>query len=230
MTAREKYRYERKFVISGVAPEEVGFLVRRHPAMFVEIYPRRWVNNIYFDSPDLLNVQDNVAGSNQRTKTRIRWYGGLLGRIATPVLERKIKRGYVGRKVLHGLAHFDLNEGFCSSELQEALRQSGLPEPIALELRSLQPTLMNRYSRQYYQSATGRYRITIDAEMSFHAIKPLRNHLTQWARAHSVVVLELKYAPDDDDGSAAITQLLPRRICRNSKYVTGMRMVYPTVN
>lgn len=221
------YRFERKFITSDVSPKRAMFLVRRHPAMFREVYPQRWVNNIYFDTLDLTNVQDNLAGVSQRTKIRVRWYGDSLGRIETPVLELKIKRGSVNRKVLHRLPTLEAGGACCSSRIREMLERSAMPELLALRMRLLRPTLMNRYSRHYYQSANGHYRITIDAQMSFRPIMPLTKHPVQWTSAHSVVVLELKYAMDHDDNAAAIAQHLPLRVSKSSKYVAGMCLVYP---
>ncbi len=221
------YRFERKFITSAVSPKRAMFLVRRHPAMFREVYAQRWVNNIYFDTLDLASVWDNVAGVSRRTKIRVRWYGDSLGHIETPVLERKIKRGLLNRKLSHRLATLEAGAASCSSKLREMLERSTMPEALTLKMRSLRPTLMNRYSRHYYQSANGRFRITIDAEMSFRPIMPLTRHPVQWTTAHSVVVLELKYAIDHDDNAAAVAQHLPLRVSKSSKYVAGMCLVYP---
>lgn len=44
----------------------------------------------------MLAYQDNLIGISDRMKVRIRWYGALLGLIEEPVLELKIKRGFLG--------------------------------------------------------------------------------------------------------------------------------------
>ena len=89
----EKWRYERKFFISGLKKEDIEFMVKLHPAIFREIYHERTVNNLYFDSYEMKSYLDNVSGNSQRAKVRIRWYGDLFGIIEKPVLEVKIKRG-----------------------------------------------------------------------------------------------------------------------------------------
>src|SRR5437879_6346363 len=96
-------RYERKFLPQEFALAEVLTLVRRHPAMFREVYPPRFVNNIYLDSPGRSDYHDHVAGVPNRSKTRVRWYGAPSGHIAMPVLEQKVKHGHVGGKLSHGL-------------------------------------------------------------------------------------------------------------------------------
>ncbi len=38
-------------------------LVRRHPGMFYEPFPPRFINNLYLDSEDLQNYEDNLMRS-----------------------------------------------------------------------------------------------------------------------------------------------------------------------
>ncbi len=47
----ESYRYERKFLVPGSHSPAIDAILRRHPALFREIYSHRPVNNIYLDSP-----------------------------------------------------------------------------------------------------------------------------------------------------------------------------------
>jgi SPX domain protein involved in polyphosphate accumulation len=42
--------------------------------MFIEKYPMRVVNNIYFDTIDFSSYQSNIDGASNRSKVRIRWY------------------------------------------------------------------------------------------------------------------------------------------------------------
>src|SRR5262245_66548315 len=85
--AANELRYERKFVIFDLDLADALAVIRLHPAFFREIYHARYVNNIYFDTPSLDHYQDNVRGVPNRVKCRIRWYGGVLGPLARPVLE-----------------------------------------------------------------------------------------------------------------------------------------------
>ena len=49
--------------------------LRDHCACFITPYPGRWINNIYFDSPDGNAYSDNIYGVRSRAKVRYRWYG-----------------------------------------------------------------------------------------------------------------------------------------------------------
>lgn len=216
-----RYRFERKFLAPGMVRAEVELLVKCHPALFFEEYPRRWVNNVYWDRIDLKDVRDNLIGIGRRQKTRVRWYGDFEGRIVKPVLERKIRRGNVGWKESRALEPFEIGT------FLEPARIERLPGPRSSGLR---PTLLNRYSRMYFRSADRRFRLTIDTSMSYHTAGPLRIDLRRWMADRQTVLIELKYATAHDDDAALITRHFPFRVSRNSKYITGMMLTNPRVS
>ena len=160
-------RYERKVFISDTTREEVEGMVRLHPAFFSEIYERRYVNNIYFDSYDLKNYVANVDGSDGRIKVRIRWYGDLFGEAARAVLEFKLKAGMLSRKISVPLGRLRIDESLDFEKLKKRVAKSEAPELLQLECMSLSPVLCNRYSRKYFLSGDSRYRITIDSDLAF---------------------------------------------------------------
>ena len=102
-------RFETKFSISNLAYDKIEYIIKTHPAIFNEIYYKRYVNNIYFDNLDLTSFKDNIEGVNERKKVRIRWYGDLFGLCKNPVLEIKYKKGFLGWKEKHLLPDFSLN-------------------------------------------------------------------------------------------------------------------------
>ena len=99
------YRYERKFFIAELSKYEVKSIVKMHPVIFSELYHKRFVNNIYFDSFNFKNFLDNIEGVTDRIKIRIRWYGILFGYVENPILEIKIKKGLLGKKISVLLSH-----------------------------------------------------------------------------------------------------------------------------
>jgi hypothetical protein len=121
------YRYERKFLVDRLDVHQVRALVKLHPAMFYEPYPPRYVNNLYLDTEELDNYQENVSGTGERRKVRIRWYGDLFGLIEKPVLEFKIKSGLVGTKVTYPFAPFTFDKQFCHRLCRELLQKADLP-------------------------------------------------------------------------------------------------------
>ena len=61
-------RYETKFSILHLNPNEIENIIKTHPAMFHEIYFKRNVNNIYFDNSDLTSFKDNIEGEEIEKK------------------------------------------------------------------------------------------------------------------------------------------------------------------
>ena len=220
-------RYERKLVVDGLALSEVLGLVRRHPAAFREAYPPRSVNNLYLDSPELRDYHDHVNGIPHRTKTRIRWYGAWSGRIDTATLEHKLKRGHVSGKVSNRLPSLSMNGHVSRSDLEAAFDGASLPELTRLALRHLQPSLLNRYQRHYFQSADGRFRLTVDSCLQVAAARQARGTGVAFRPASTSIVLEVKYGLAEAQCAAPVMNALPLRLARCSKYVLGVASLSP---
>ena len=216
-------RYERKFCVDDLSCHELYAIVKHHRAMFSNIFQPRYVNNIYLDDHCLGNYWDNVTGSMSRLKVRIRWYGELFGMISKPVLELKMKEGLIGFKSSYLLPPFEIGSGFDREVVRSALKQAEIPESLLVELSIMEPSLLNRYRREYFMSADKRFRITIDTEMQFVKADQRMNAFLNRTKNHTDTVLELKYTPENDEHAAAITNVFPFRITRNSKYVCGVQ-------
>lgn len=214
-------RYERKFLPQGAALAEVLTLVRRHPAMFREVYPPRFVNNIYLDSPGCSDYHDHVSGAPNRSKTRVRWYGAASEQITKPVLEQKFKRGHVGGKLAHDLPSFLLNgEGFRRA-VTDAFQAAAIPDHTRARLHGFEPVLFNRYRRFYFLSRDGRFRLTVDAELQFGGVSGDSSPRNLISKTF-VLVVELKFATQAADEADRVSHHLPFRLSRCSKYVFGM--------
>ncbi|MDP2729354.1 MAG: VTC domain-containing protein, partial [Dehalococcoidales bacterium] len=127
-------------------------MVILNPAVFSEIYHPRFVNNIYFDTVDMSAYQDNLIGISDRLKVRIRWYGELFGLIEEPVLELKIKRGFLGGKLKFPLASFYLDRNYSLQSQQDMFAEANVPEVVRYYVKSLKFSTLNRYQRKYFQS------------------------------------------------------------------------------
>jgi hypothetical protein len=218
----DNWRCEQKFLTRERSLAEVLALVWRHPAAFREIYVPRDVNNTYLDSPELRDYSDHVNGTAHRLKTRVRWYGPPSGLIAKPALERKIKRGSVGGKVVHRLPAFPISGRFDPQVLNTALDLAGLPELLRLALHHLHPTLFNRYRRHYFLSADGRFRLTVDSDLQFFNPEAGTESMRTSPPRHGLVVMELKFGPEESAEADRVTNVLPFRLTRCSKYVLGI--------
>ncbi len=218
-------RYERKFIADGSTVAEALAMVRRHPSAFREIYPTRVVNNIYLDSPGRSDYHDHINGVANRSKTRVRCYGPQAGQIERPMLERKFKRGLVGGKGVHALPGLSLNGDSVKPVLKTAVDEAALPEMLRSVLRHLEPSLFTCYRRHYFVSRDGRFRLTVDSDLRFSGVRENGGLAARCPLGAPVVVIELKFAPDVAELAAPVTNALPYRLTRCSKYVLGIRRV-----
>ena len=206
-------RFERKYKIDHLSKYAVEQAVKLHPAGFQKIFPDRQVNSIYFDTPDYQTGLQNIVGVNQRKKYRLRWYGTDLQQIPNPRFETKIKHNELGTKRIILLDDTQLNDlNMITQEVNEQLLN---------RLFILYPTLLNTYQRSYFGTPDGRFRITVDWDLQFYP--PLHKAaFSQQPILQPSVILELKYAENEDDPAREIFRYLPFRQTKNSKYVTGI--------
>jgi hypothetical protein len=219
------WRFERKFSGRGLTLNIAEAAIHLHPAIFRTAYPPRWINNIYFDTPSLEAYWEHTNGASHRVKTRIRWYGAVDGAVSSPIMERKIKCALEGTKIFHPLPSFIVDGTLTSKKLAQVIENADLPPATREDVRYQRPVLFNRYYRQYFVSADNRFRLTIDCRLSYRPIHNLgglwRSPVSQWAG----IIIELKYDRADTIGAAEITQALPFRLSRFSKYVTGVNFL-----
>jgi SPX domain protein involved in polyphosphate accumulation len=207
-------RFERKYRVEIMSLAEVRQILWMHPASFMEHHPDRQINNIYFDSADLVSMGLNHSGVGYRKKYRVRWYDADPQNVSRPTFEIKLKKNELGGKESQVLDPFDLND---LTSLTENVNQL-VPGSIRL-----QPVLLNSYSRSYLISADGKFRITIDHHMRYHSLLN-RPFFTGYIHHDPAIVIELKYEAATDDLLSEISQYLPFRQTKHSKYVTGVEM------
>ena len=224
-TALPNLRYERKFLAEGVSSAEVLARVRCHPGAFREVYPPRVVNNVYLDTPSRRDYHDHIDGAPNRTKTRVRWYGPQFESAERPTLERKLKRGLVSGKASHTLPNLTINGGCLRSFLARNLEAADLPPELRLALRHMEPALLNRYRRHYFLSRDGDFRLTVDSELQFAGVKADGRPRAFSGAASAVVIVELKFAPEFAEKASLVTNRLPFRVSRFSKYVAGIETI-----
>lgn len=205
-------RFERKYRVDNLSMPHIKQIIKSHPASFYKLYPNRTVNNIYFDSPNMVCLNDNLKGINIRKKYRTRWYGADIKQITQPKLEVKYKENELGGKTIFDLPPFDLSN---IKALQKEVNHL-IPQQF-----SLQATLLNSYERSYWGTKDGKFRITIDSNLRFHSLLHSPN-FNRYLHRDSVVIVELKYDREDEKDLQRITRFLPFRLSKNSKYVNGI--------
>jgi hypothetical protein len=201
-------------------------LIRRHPSLFFEPYPPRFINNLYLDTHAMGYYHDNIDGSMLRRKVRVRWYGKSMGEISQPTLEIKIKRGMVGTKLQYPVVDFTLDTTFRQVYFHKILAMSELPDLVYEQIRSLNVVLFNRYYRRYYATRDGRFRLTLDTQLSYGQVKGVRSTFMNRQTDHSQIVVELKYSPEHDPQANRVSAWFPFSVTKSSKYVMGIERVY----
>ena len=207
-------RFERKYRVENLSMNHIIQIIKSHPASFYKLFPDRTVNNIYFDSPSMVCLNDNLMGINVRKKYRVRWYGDDIKTIIKPKLEVKYKENELGGKTI-----FDVEE-FSLSNIKDIQRQVNKTIPQQF---TLQPTLLNSYKRSYWGTKDGKFRITIDSDLCFHSLRHSPNFF-KYVHKDKVVIVELKYEQEDEKDLKRITHFLPFRLSKNSKYVNGIML------
>lgn len=220
------FRYERKFMVDQLDVFQVRAMVKRHPGMFYEPYPPRYVNNLYLDTKGMDNYFANVNGVGERRKVRIRWYEELFQDIEKPVLEFKFKRGLVGTKRAYRIAPFSLDHRFDHRYCQEILRQTDLPAHVMYHMLELNVVLCNRYHRYYFATRDQRFRVTLDTEMTFYQVKRANNRFVHKHADYKHIIVELKYLEPMDMEAQRVAGFFPFNVTKSSKYVTGIERVF----
>jgi hypothetical protein len=218
-------RYEFKIPCDLLLLPEIEAWVRLHPAQWRVSYPPRQVNNIYFDSPDLQDLNANLSGVGRREKLRLRWYGPDLTRVAGAQLERKCKEGLAGWKEIAFFAGtLDLT-GPPWLELLSTLREGLEPHArLWLDQRGA-PALINAYQRAYYETPDGVLRLTLDTRLRAYDQRfSLMPNLSRSALLIEDLIIELKGSVKDEPTQrlSQLLQSLPVRVDRYSKYLHGM--------
>lgn len=214
-------RYERKFQVDHLALPLVREIIRAHPAGWRPLYPDRTIHNLYFDTPGLTTHAHNLLGASARRKVRVRWYGDSAADVAQPTLEIKRRLNQLGDKLSYPVTAWDWQS---LRVLTQEVR-THVPDAPALV-----PQLYNRYRRAYYGTGDGRFRLTVDWSLTYLPLALVSAGSLPGALARSRyvqpgIVVELKYAAEDDETALRIAEHIPFRITKKSKYATGMLVV-----
>lgn len=215
-------RYELKMVCAAVLRPQVRSWVRLHPEGLQVAYQPRWVRSLYLDTLQLDSLNANLAGYRVRDKIRLRWYGQPEDTLLTnPTLERKRKENMVGYKERQLLnCTLDLTRPY--SELLPAVYEAADPAWQPFLKTAVQPVLLNHYWREYFVSADGRLRVTVDSALAVFDQRQQRRPNVRWPTPLTdLVVIEMKAPLTETERLEAAMGFFPLPRFRNSKYVNG---------
>ena len=215
-------RYELKQVYPELYLPELRSWVHLHPAGFRIAYPPRWVNSIYLDTHGLDTFNDHISGVPVRRKLRYRWYGKDLHVAHDGQVEVKNKSELAGWKLIEKLSPDFLLEDNSWPKLVDEMRAAS--SGVIKELLSVsRPVLLTVYYREYYVSADGRFRLTIDSNLKgYDQFLYPRPNLIFCNPSDGQVILELKSEVSLAGELADVLSHFPVRAGRYSKYVTNI--------
>ena len=216
-----KFRYEIKYVLNSI---KFNYFLewKNNKAILRKKYPSRIINSLYLDDTNFTSALDNLAGLNNRSKKRFRWYENKKN-ISDINYEEKIKIGKLGYKNVFKLKSKNL--------FREDLNIKDILEIYYIELQKnnilfknpLFPVLLSNYKRKYYEDFLGT-RFTIDTNINFAET----NNFTIINNARKLfydkVILEIKFNNDKNKLVKGLLSHLNLMPVRNSKYLTGLAM------
>lgn len=176
-------RLEKKFVYFNGDQSFKFFLSQ---GMFKETFPTRIINSIYFDTPTLNDVWDNINGYGLRKKIRVRWYNDLNN--SNVYLEEKKKINFLTQKKTELLGNFSDYGDFRKYFQKDLLNKINISLNKKINLKS---TLFIQYKRNYYELYNKKLRVTLDQNLKIFLQYP--NKFIDLDKT----ILELKYKKND---------------------------------
>lgn len=189
----KKFRNELKFAIENSSDQFFIQYLRSKLPNIKLAHDRRFINNIYFDTPKYCLFHQAKEGGSPRTKIRIRWYGSHFCENEGAYLELKIKIGHESTKISHYLENFSFLQGDNKNNIKNYLKSTNLPDEISCLINPLFPSLVNRYTRDYFASADGNLRVTSDKKLLFFRCRHYQKlHYPKYINPH-LSIIELKF-------------------------------------
>jgi len=160
-------RIEKKYTFNQVEKNSVRDWLLALPLGFQEVFSKREVNSLYFDSYDHFCYEENLSGVSKRGKARLRWYNNIDLPSSKVTFEMKVKSNSFGDKISHQFNFKDLNISSSSHDLVLQLRNL-LPSDILPYFDTFtEPSLLVSYKREYYEDFYKKVRVTLDDKIIF---------------------------------------------------------------
>lgn len=207
----KKYRYERKYIIEfNFLPK---FISQLYSSGYIKSFPDRIVNNIYFDDYNFSSLKHNFDGLSKRNKYRVRWYSELFAD-SNKTLEIKIKNEFLNTKKFFDLGSIHLKNlddiNVLYSKVILKLKEHKNHQ-LSNKISDKRPTLLNSYSRMYFENKSKNLRLTIDKDLFFYS------PITKVNFKEKFIIVEVKY----DKEVSFFNELKKLSFTRYSKYVKG---------
>jgi hypothetical protein len=222
MNSESMLRYELKLVCEDRWLAQARLWILLHRAGLRVAYPPRQVNSLYLDTLQLDHLRANLDGLGVRRKVRWRWYGKDLSLAKYVYLELKERAGLVGTKT-RTLLPCSLDMTLRWREILSTVRVHAGDEWQSTLLTVNQAVLLVHYQREYYVSADGLVRVTLDSDQQVYDQRlSTRPNLRVRLPKSDQIVIEIKADREHAGRVEEIVADFPLPRNRNSKYVQGM--------
>ena len=185
---------------------------------FKEVYYKRKINSIYFDTFDLIDLKDTIDGEKNRSKLRLRWYGNTFNSTIRPTLENKIKVNNQNFKIKQKLKKLKIKDKFSTKQIKEFMNDQKIDnESVLLKYKNSKPNIYISYYRRYFLNK--KIRITLDSNLhskDFYKKKNLSKY--DYIVKKKFNIIEIKYKDDKNNSIKNIMEFINNRITKFSKY------------
>ncbi len=185
---------------------------------FKEIFNKRNINSIYFETFNFKDLRDTIDGEKYRSKLRMRWYGETFGDKITPILENKIKINNQNFKVKQKLNEVSFFNEISAYKIQNLIKNSNILEKnIQFQFKIRRPNILISYIRRYF--VYNDIRITLDTNLkskNFYRSKKINK--IQFAAKKKFSIMEMKYKDEGFEDVKKITSKIKNRVKKFSKY------------
>ena len=209
-------RFERKWVFKSKNYLALINSLLRSELFFINQYPSRKVNSIYFDDLNFSSVRENLDGISNKKKIRVRWYG-IKNKLTKPQLEIKSKKGAETSKKNYSINELNDLKFFDAKNLDKI---NYLVNYKIKSKKKLNPLLSTHYDRQYFISNDKKIRATVDYNLQSIFLNNL-SQLNIVKNFNKVCIMELKYPTKLDMHVREKLKNITLRLTKNSKFVNS---------
>ncbi|MDD2634992.1 MAG: hypothetical protein PHW82_05780 [Bacteroidales bacterium] len=148
--------------------------------------------------------------------------------------ERKFRPETLGLNQIHNiilsssvffLPNFTLDKDFTTNKCHELLKSADLPIEILDEIAGMELKLFTRYNITYFKEIGGRFRLTTDSDITYYKTQDNFNRFIDF-NTDKEVVIEIKYDKEHNVAAAGVSNEMPFRLTRNSKFIDGISKLY----
>ena len=220
-------RSEKKFTFNQPDKPFIRDWLMGATQCFNEVFFKRQVNSLYFDTYDFSCYEENLSGGSRRSKARLRWYDDLQPGSSDMTFEMKLRSNQLGDKLSHKFNIRSLDLGGGSNGLLTQLRTVLPHELLPFFDNFSEPSLLVSYQREYYADKNKTLRVTLDDKITFgrpnyeNALS--MNDSQKIEVSHGVLEVKIEKASQDAGAKMSFSNAL-LRAGRHSKYALGIKL------